>query len=58
MTEELLISAMKKSAQNWKWPAKADKIFHSNDEMVQKINPATQVARQYIFQVQELNVYF
>ena len=32
---------MKKLAYNWKWPAKADKMFSSNDEMVQKINPPT-----------------
>ena len=33
---------MKKSAQNWKWSAKADKIFYSNDEMIKKINPPIQ----------------
>ena len=56
--QELLISVMKKSAQIWKWPAKADKIFYSNDEVIQKINPPTQVGRWEIFKVQELNVYF
>ena len=40
------ISAMKKYAQNWKWPAKGDKIFCSNDEMIQKINPTAQVGRR------------
>ena len=44
--KELLISEMKKSAQIWKWPAKAEEIFCSNDEMVQEINPATQVGRR------------
>ena len=37
---------MKKTAKNWKWPAKVDKIIYSNDEMVQKINPPTQVGRR------------
>ena len=36
--EEVLISAIKKSAQNWRWPAKPN-------EIVQKINPPAQVGR-------------
>ena len=52
--EEVLISAMKKSAQNWRWPAKPDEIFYSKDEIVRKINPPTQVGRREIFKVEEL----
>lgn len=36
--EEVLISAMKKSASNWKWPSTPDQILYSMDEIVQKID--------------------
>lgn len=51
--EEVLISAMKKSALNWKWPAKPDEIIYSKDEIVQKINQPTQFGRREIFKVPE-----
>lgn len=52
--DEVLVSAMKKSPRNWKWPAKPDKIFYSKDEIVQKINQPTQIGRREIFKVLEL----
>ncbi|KAK4887542.1 hypothetical protein RN001_003813 [Aquatica leii] len=54
---EVLISAMKKSASNWKWPSTPDEIHYSKDEVVQKIDEPEQIGRREIFKVKELQVY-
>lgn len=43
--EEVLISAMKKSASNWKWPSTPDQILYSMDEIVQKVDEPIQSGR-------------
>lgn len=54
---EVLISAMKKSASNWKWPSTPDEIHYSKDEIVQQIDEPVQIGRREIFKVKELQVY-
>lgn len=55
--EEVLISAMKKSASNWKWPSTPDQILYSMDEILQKIDEPIQSGRREFFKVKDLEVY-
>lgn len=54
---EALISALKKSASNWKWPSTPDQLPYSKDKIIQEIHEPEQIGRREIFKVKELQVY-